>query len=499
VGTNTDPPGGSHNVSQGGPQDISQFRSIVNAGQVPSPDTLDPVGFFAEHALDIPSEDCGKDVCVHPSLAVAPRFDGGNWTMAFVSMSTPVDPDKLPHPPVHLAVVVEESTFTGLDDGSFQTGMAQLLGGLTASDRVSLISFDGQAQRTALAEEPTSQTLQQQIQDLPLVNGGDQVALYDGIAEAQKAFDDADAKGFKGEHRVLLITSGHATAGITDPEHVVALGEGMALDGAAFSVIGVGPKFDQEIPVALGSMGAGTYSYALGGGDLSEVLKEEGQTALYPLARDLVLKVLPAKGYKVGRIYGVRRAVADASGATLGMPAIFIGKRQGSASVGGSRRGGGGGLFVELIADATAAGGVLANAPAFQVTADWDKALDGSKESIQTTLNNTLAPGKNPDQMWWTLSDNGSGKEYMMLNMYLALRGSLDFYQAGDCARAMGVVDMMQTSVSAWLGKYPDTDISDDNNLMQHLRQNIQNACQAAATSVTPIEPTSFGGGCCFI
>ena len=68
-------PGGSVNVAQGGAQDFAQFRALVEAGKVPTPDTLDPVGFFAEHALDMPKADCGKDVCVHPFLAVAPRFD----------------------------------------------------------------------------------------------------------------------------------------------------------------------------------------------------------------------------------------------------------------------------------------------------------------------------------------------------------------------------------------------------------------------------------------
>ncbi|HRH39952.1 MAG TPA: hypothetical protein PK760_16495, partial [Flavobacteriales bacterium] len=104
------------------------------------------------------------------------------------------------------------------------------------------------------------------------------VALYDGIAAAHKAFQDADAAGFSGQHRVLLLTSGHATAGITDPAHIVGLGEGLVREGTAFGVIGVGPKFDEEIPLTLGSMGAGTYSYALGNADMNEVLKNEGQT-----------------------------------------------------------------------------------------------------------------------------------------------------------------------------------------------------------------------------
>src|SRR4029079_8947383 len=132
--------------------------------------------------------------------------------------------------------------------------------------------------------------------------------------------------------------------GITDPEHILALGEGLVKQGTAFGVIGVGEKYESKIPLALGSMGDRTCDYALDAADLAELLAEEGKTTLFPLATDFELEVTPAKGYKVGRIYGTKRATADATGATLSMPALFIGQRDGSADVGGSRRGGGGGL-----------------------------------------------------------------------------------------------------------------------------------------------------------
>ena len=86
------PPVGSRSVTQGGAQDIARFRSVVESGEVPAPDVLDPIGFFAEHALDQPPADCGRAVCAHPNLAVAPRFNGGNWTMAYVTLNSPIDP-----------------------------------------------------------------------------------------------------------------------------------------------------------------------------------------------------------------------------------------------------------------------------------------------------------------------------------------------------------------------------------------------------------------------
>lgn len=493
-------PGGSVNVSQGGAQDIAQFRALVNEGKVPTLDTLDPVGFFAEHAIDLPDADCGQDICIHPSLAVAPRFNGGNWTMAFVAMNTAVDPSTLERPPVHLAIAIERSSFASLSDAHLDAGLESLFGSLRPEDRVSVITFGEKAERHVLLAEPTAGELTSLVlQPNISFGGGESVGLYDGIAATAKAFDEGDIAGFEGSHRVLLLTSGHATAGITDPAHVIGLGEALAEEGTAFGVIGVGEDFDSKIPSALGSMGAGTYSYALNDPDLTSLLGEEGKTTLFPLATEFDLKVLPSKGYRVGRIYGTKRATATATGANLSMPALFIGQRDGATDVGGSRRGGGGGLFVELLPDADTLLGVGAGAPAFQIEADWNSASADELQSVDLTQLNSLPPGDVPDSMWWNISDGGNGKPYMMLNMYLALRASLDFYQAGDCEGSLGVIEMMKPAVSAWLGKYTDSDITDDNNLMFKLRFNIENACTEAQSSVDPSPPSDFDGGCAFL
>ena len=67
---------GSRGVTFGGAADIGQFRAVAERGEIPDESMLDPVGFFAEHAVDLPAVDCGADVCVQSGLAVAPRFDG---------------------------------------------------------------------------------------------------------------------------------------------------------------------------------------------------------------------------------------------------------------------------------------------------------------------------------------------------------------------------------------------------------------------------------------
>jgi hypothetical protein len=96
--------------------------------------------------------------------------------------------------------------------------------------------------------------------------------------------------------------------------------------------------------------------------------------------------------------------------------------------------------------------------------------------------------------MWPEFSDESRGKAFMALNLYLALRASVGFYDAGDCARAQGVLDMMDTSVEIWRRRRPDPDIDADAALMLRLRENLRGACRA----IDPVQPRTFSGGCFF-
>lgn len=474
---------GSLNVAQAGAQDFALFRSIVEQGLIPTPDTLDPVGFFAEHAMDLPPADCGKDICVHPMLAVAPRFDGSNWTMAFVAMNTPLDPNTLERPPLHLVVAIEQSEWLTLNADALTSGVMSIANNLRPEDRISLV-FMGETAVTAVHAAPVDAAVLKNAIDASM-GFAPAIDLYGGLAEASRALDTASGLDAK---RIVLITSGVANAGITDPARIVELGEGIAESGVALGVVGYGDMYKAEIPAALGSLGAGSYSYAADGSNLAQVLTLEGETALFPLATDFKLTVDPSTGYRVGRIYGVKRARIAAGSATLQMPALFIGQREGSHDVGGGRRGGGGGLFVELRADPALAESVGPNAPAFEISASW-VGSDGTPDSSARPIENPLRPGENPPGMWPQFSDPERGKPFMMLNMYMAFRTSVDLYSSGDCARAIGVVDMMRPSVEGWQAKYADVDIEDDYQLMLLLRENLTAHC----ASEQPIQPIDLG------
>lgn len=478
----------SRGVTTGGAQDIAQFRAVVTAGRVPAPSLLDATGFFAEHALDQPPATCGQTLCVNTLLAVAPRFDDSNWTMGYVTLSTAADPATRDRPALHMVVVIEDSPSVRDWVPNLRPALRRLAANLRATDRVTVVL----AGRTARVPQRLVDGHDPAWVDA-LTFSADGAGLYDGLAAADDAI--ASAAGFSGASRVLLLTSGHADAGVTQPSRIVALGEALARRGVALSVVGLDGSYDPAVPTALGAIGAGTYAFATDGTDLSNILDAEGQTTLYPLATSMRLRVTAAPGYRIGRVYGARRLSLQGDAAVLDAPALFIGTRMGSRDIGGGRRGGGSGIFVELIPVASEASGIAAGAPAFHVEASW-QTPDGRAEQFSGDQANPLAPGRNPDAMWPVFSDATRGKVFMMLNMYLALRASVTFFDVGDCARAKGVVDMMDTAVDGWLRRYPDPDLGADQQLLQRLRDNLDAQCRSAP----PVQPRAwFEGGCFFL
>jgi Ca-activated chloride channel family protein len=480
-------PAGSRGVTQGGAQDVAYFRSIVDRGEVPRPTTIEPVGFFAEHQADLPEADCGDTVCMHALLAVAPGIDRvSNWTMGFVALNSPVDPRELDRPATHIVLVVEDTERTSLIASSAMAMIRTFTSELLAGDRVSVVRVRERVDVLANGVGPADPVLAEASQSF----GGlaTSAALYDGLATASQLV--TDLAGFEGAHRIVLVTSGTADAGVTDSMRIVALSEALARESVGTSVIGVGASYRPELAMQISEGGGGSYYFAEDGADLEEIFRLEGRTSLFPLATDFELVVEAAAGYRVGRVYGARRAWAEQAAAHLTSPVLMVGNRTGAADVDEGRRGGGGGLFVELIADAELGATIGPGVPAFTARATWTDAQSGLPISQEIVVDNGLAPAENPGGMFPHFSDPLHGKAFMMLNMYLSLRTTTELFHGGDCAQALGVVPAMEPTYEGWQAEYADPDIDADWALLTRLDGNIRMQC-AGVEPQAPQAPMS--------
>jgi Ca-activated chloride channel homolog len=484
-------PGGtpSRSVTQGGPQDIGQFRKIVADGKVPSVTLLDEAAFFNEHALDLPPADCGESLCFHPLLAVAPRFSGENWTMAFVAMNTPVDPAQLTVGPRHLILVVEKSTEVA-PVLSLQRVVGALLLALQSSDRVTLISAD---------DSPRVLTLAGHIQDLSgaeITQPGPMdvthpVDLYGALVLAYQVAITPELAGRAPQ--VLLLTSGVAGGGgVGQVAAFEGLGQELAKKGVVVSAFGMGAGFQRDIPRALSDATSGNFYFVESANDLANAITIAARTGFVPLARDLRLVVAASPGYRVGTIYGGARVRTTEAEAFLEIPTAFIGARTGAMDVMTGRRGGGGGFFVELVADRPPGSAPVAAASAFTLTASYQDQVSGQPRTREVTVSTPLGVGNNPQTPAPFFSDSTRAKPFMMLDMYGAIRSAVSLYQSGSCGSALGIEEMMRDSYQRWKKLYDDPDIDADHTLLQDLTAVIRKECDSMVVRPVAVPAACF-------
>lgn len=470
------------NVTQGGAQDIGEFRRLVEQGEVPPSETLDEVGFFAEHAVDFPEPDCGSSICAHPMLAVAPQFDDGNWTMGFIGLNSPLTAADLELPPRHLLLVVEQSTAAALPSNLAQT-IADALG---PDDRASIVLVrpDEHVPVTGLTpSELSSHRLGLDERSMPLYppsadevrTEAEQLDLYAGLHTALR-IGSSDA--FDGmAQRVLLFTSGLPSGGATSRANLIDVGQTLGQSDIGVSVFGVGEYFERSLAEALAEASSGNYSVSTSSSDLIQAVESEAASGFVPIGRNLDIEVTPAPGYFIGDIYGARLVQRVGDRAYLRSPVLFLGARQGSDDTDMGRRGGGGGWFVQLVADTEPGEAPAESAPAMHVRVSYDDAFSGETVVQQFTLETPLGVGNNPAPEDPYFSNEFSPKIFMMLNMYLALNGALSYFEQGSCEYALGMQEMMDLSYFLWQKNFDDPDIADDYQLLIELTDAFRTRC----------------------
>lgn len=461
--TSGDP--GATGLGQGGAQDFGLFRQILEDGDIPHPDALDDMGFFAEHKLDYPAPDCGEDVCIHAlGGAMNNMISGSTCTIVQLGLNTPIDPATLERLPLDLVLAIDVSgSMTGVPIGAVRQGLSAMVPRLEAGDRVTIVAYDDEARVVAADLDPVADaaTLSQAITRL---EPGGATNIYDGLF---LAFDHAAAQQTPGrEARVVLLSDGAATAGLVSPDRMQALAAAYARDGIGLTTIGIGEDFDVDVMRGLAEVGAGNFYFLEDPQAAREVFTEEVASFLHPVALDVEITFSTGAGYTARRFYGTRNVEAGMGGGTIDIPALFIaGRRSAQDPIDGGRRGGGGAILIELLpraanelANLSLAGEDLGRVG--NVAISWTDPLTGARHQSTTTITSPHAPDAVPVDGWFTSRTVEKG--FVMLNLYagfeLAARLALD----RDPGAARGVLTELATSVGEWLRTNPDPDIEDD-------------------------------------
>jgi Ca-activated chloride channel homolog len=458
--------GGGLGVGQGGSQDFGQFKEILDRGEIPGPNTIDDVGFFNEHKIELPKPTCADDVCLHGLYGeMGNMISGSGCITVLVGMNTPLDVEDIERPPLNLSVVVDTSgSMKGEPIEYARQGLERMLDGLLPGDKIHLVTFSSEARVVTEAVEGDAPELVNGIAEIAAAGGTN---IYDGLYTGFALVDQHYVEG--AQNRVVLLSDGEATEGITNDAQIVEMAAAYAGLGYGLTTIGVGQDFDVELMRTLSEQASGSFYFLEDPAAVKEVFHEEVTSFLIPLAADVKLGVDIGDEYLLRGIYGTKLFNVTAGHGEIAIPNLQIAHR---TSVDdhddGGRRGGGGAILLELIRKS-------GQTPVEHVgTLNLHYRKPNSEETVDQAVDIQVpVDPSDVDLENGTFEDASVEKSFVMLNIFVGFQMAATRAQQGDYDGAWNVLDALERAVSGWLAVNPDFDIEDDLSYVSKFKANV--------------------------
>ena len=479
---NAPPPSGSTGVTQAGAQDFGLFRQILEDGEIPGVETLDALGFFAEHKLDYPPAVCGQDLCLHALLGVRGNLlTGTPSTLIQIGMNSPIDVHELDRPPLDLVVVLDVSgSMSGAPIEYVRTGLQRMLDVLEEGDHFSLVTYND----TAKVEFELLGVEDQRDIEVALgrLVASGATNLYDGLFQG---FEIASThKNVDRQNRVILLSDGVANRGITTPGRITSLAASYARQGIGLTTIGVGEEFDVDLMRALGEVGAGSFYFLEDPQAVREVFLDEVRTFVVPIALDARIDVSTGAAYRIREVTGTNGWSGNSGGGAIEIPTLFLARRtEASQPDPGGRRGGGGAILIELAPreewSAAESPGTVG-----RLHLSWVHPRTGERHTQDIAVQSEYLPGAAPESGYFA-SDTVE-KGFVMLNIFTGFRMAAELAADSDPGAARGVLQQLRNGVATWLAYVPDPDIQDDLRYIELFEDNLSKAAFQTPVSAPP-------------
>lgn len=483
--------GANTNVSLSGSQDFGYFRSQIAAGVVPAVGTFDAAGFFAEHHTALPEPTCGQRICLQAMLGVLGNLiNGENCTMLQLGLNSPLAADPATRPDLNLVVVVDTSGSMN-DAGKIEfvrQGLGLLIDGMSDADRLALVTYADTAQVVQpLLDVGGNRVALREIVGALVANGS--TNLFDGLRigyeQAQTHYDSGR------QNRVILLSDGNPTAGITDLASILAMSAENNAGGIGLSTVGLGVDFNVDLMRGLAEQGDGNYYFVENSGAVNEVFTEELSYFIVPVAFDLRLELVSGTHYTLRRTFGTSFWNDTPQGGVLEVPSVFLAHRESDADVtaDGGRRGGGSALMIELMPTVTAASGLgLTETTVAVIDVAFREPGTNATLTDRIEVRFPHAPWVTPARGEWVSSDIPIiQKSFVMLNVYTALEMAAEAYHAGALQMAVDGLDRVIDAVEDYNQEIGDVDIQYDLELMRDMRALIHSQVPAPQPPPPPV------------
>jgi Ca-activated chloride channel family protein len=449
------------NVGVSGGQDFAAFRRALDEGKIPSSISLDATGFFAEHYTSLPAPTCGRAFCLHGLVSVSRDLAReGQLTLLQMGMNSSIDPATVKKPPLDLAVVLDHSgSMAGAGKMDFaKQGVLQLIDALGPEDVFTLIIFDDQVQKVFGPAKVTDKAgLKGTVSEIAPAGGTN---IYGGLEAGYQAV--LSSQGDTIQRRVIFLTDGLPTAGITDVASIRSMSLGYNQQYVGLTTIGLGSDVNVALLRGLAESGGGNFYYVEKPEAVREVFMEELSFFVAPIAYDLELTFSEMPGYTLKNVYGTALWTSAPGGGKVKVPSVFLVSRTSTApGPNGGRRGGGSAILAEL---SPAFGSVAPSGEQSLGRLTLKYRIPGQQGfETQETLVSYLpqAPSAGSSEVPEYFSGEAIEKNTLILDFFLALKQTTD--RAGSDPRgALTALVAFQGRMTQRLQGRTDEDLLDD-------------------------------------
>jgi Ca-activated chloride channel family protein len=206
---------------------------------------------------------------------------------------------KAPRLPLNLSVVIDRSgSMSGKPLQQAIAATEVLLGQLVPDDTLSVVTFDGKVTTVVRPQAVTKTAAIRKA--VRTIRPGGSTNLHGGwVRGCKHVLASQPARQFR---RVLLLTDGQATDGITDTKKLIAEARKLASSGVPTTTLGFGKGFNEDLLIGMAEASGGNFYFIETPGDASQVFQIEGESLTSVTVRNLTVTLTPARGVKIREI-----------------------------------------------------------------------------------------------------------------------------------------------------------------------------------------------------
>lgn len=173
---------------------------------------------------------------------------------------------------------------------------------LTERDAFSVVTYSSGAETVLPIQPVNAANLRAAEVAIGAISDGGGTCISCGLEVAMSEL--ARSPTAHGIRRVLLISDGQATLGISSRDALVAFAAGKVVQGASISAVGVGLDFDEMTMRRLAEVGRGTYHFVEDASALPAMFDRELALLARTIASDVRLVVTPQPGVQIEAAHG---------------------------------------------------------------------------------------------------------------------------------------------------------------------------------------------------